>query len=648
MPRVSIILTTHDGRLEKCKLAVDSVLAQSFNDWELIIIDDHSKDGTREWGFEKIDARVQYHYRKENYGNHSKPKNEGILLSQGELICFLDSDNQYRPDHLQALVNALEQHPEVDIAYGDRWIMDEQGVIPPQIGVTSDYNPWLLMLKNYIDTSDFMIRRPAMLKLGGWDESEKRMLDWQLMVRAAKAGMKFHHVPLILTDYYLHSKQLSHSMDGLNEDGSPTWNMRDCNVSLPYLGLVNEPKVGIFTLTYDRLEETKVSFDSLRKTAGYPFTHFVIDNGSTDGTREYLHDYKDLHRDTVNLTLNRTNQGISIASNQAINQMVGLFDIIMKVDNDAVFMTEGWLKAMVEIWKANRLIALSPYVQGLRDNPGGAPRVGYGEIKGEQLGLTHHLGGICHFVDASAYKDFRWNENSFLHGIQDLEFSNYLKANGYQMAYMENHFVNHGVDGTEGQMKRYADYFERRKSEKTTRPEKDYKKLQEEESALSRGTIWGDRIKDSITRFNEYITGRVLDIGCGDGYSLELHTANGHEVVGIDISTPKVKLATMAGFEAYEGVMEKLPFEDKEFDTVFCSHTLEHSADLTKACQEIQRVAKRAVIIVPIEETTNNPGHTSPIKSKEYLLEHFSNYTIIHEEELARLEQEQVLILDFA
>jgi hypothetical protein len=129
---------------------------------------------------------------------------------------------------------------------------------------------------------------------------------------------------------------------------------------------------------------------------------------------------------------------------------------------------------MVEIWKSNHMMALSCYVQGLVDNPGGAPRLGFGTIKGEMVGVTKHLGGICHFVDAHAYDTFRWDEHSFLHGVQDMEMSQYLQYNGYSMGYLENYFVSHGP-GTEQQKKDYPEYFQRRIKEKQTKYDKDGK-----------------------------------------------------------------------------------------------------------------------------------------------------------------------------
>ncbi len=522
---ISVIITTHNGRKDKCKRAIESVLKQSYKDFELIVVDDASTDGTDEMVIAFHDKRITYLRRAENFGNDTRPKNEGILESKGEYISFLDSDNEYRTDHLQVLFNAIKDSEKIDVVYGDRMLIWDDNSNRPQIGIYSDYSPSLLFKRNYIDTSDALIKREALYKVGGFDERFNKYVDWNLWLRMSKAGLNFKHIPLIITDYHIHDQMKSATKKTENEKKFEEWfgqanflpdwkpitrkdptdfGAYDLEIELPYLGEKKEPRVAIFSLTYDRLDYTKKCFESLYKTAGYDFDHFVVDNGSQDGTVEYLKKAYpkkvikdgtvDKWHDNMVIIENKENVGISKASNQAIEAITkggsadwestptpemgknhvsmsvhkNPYDIIVKVDNDALFETEGWLAKMVEIWKSNHRIALSCYVQGLRDNPGGAPRIGQGMIKDELIGMTKHLGGICHFVDASAYKDFRWDEHDFLHGLQDIEFSRYLLNQGYQMGYLENYFLSH-IDGTEGQHEKYPEYFERRKKEKSTR-----------------------------------------------------------------------------------------------------------------------------------------------------------------------------------
>ena len=174
----------------------------------------------------------------------------------------------------------------------------------------------------------------------------------------------------------------------------------------------------------------------------------------------------------------------------------------------------------------------------------------------------------------------------------------------------------------------------------------DYKKIQEDESAFSRGTAWGERLEETIDKYSCFFRGDLLDIGCNDGRGMERIQALGHVVTGIDIAEPKIKVAKEHSLNVYLGRIEKLPFKDKEFGTVFCSHTLEHAEDLEKAAAEIERVCGRAIIIVPIEETTENPGHPSPITSIEFLKELVGG-KVIYEQSLIRMEKEHVLIVDY-
>ncbi len=102
----SIILPTYN-RASFIREAIESVQAQSYENWELIIIDDGSTDDTREIvsQYEKTDARIHYHYQENQ--ERSAARNKGIELSKGEWICFLDSDDNYLPDHLKTIHQAL-------------------------------------------------------------------------------------------------------------------------------------------------------------------------------------------------------------------------------------------------------------------------------------------------------------------------------------------------------------------------------------------------------------------------------------------------------------------------------------------------------------------------------------------------------------
>ena len=96
-----------------------------------------------------------------------------------------------RKDHLQSLYNVMSKS-NVDLVYGDRFIYENE--TPLSIGIYHDFDPYLLLRRNYIDTSDVLVRKSSLLELGGFDERYKKYIDWNMWVRMAKAGMTFLRV----------------------------------------------------------------------------------------------------------------------------------------------------------------------------------------------------------------------------------------------------------------------------------------------------------------------------------------------------------------------------------------------------------------------------------------------------------------------
>lgn len=221
-------------------------------------------------------------------------------------------------------------------------------------------------------------------------------------------------------------------------------------------------KVAVFTLTKDRLEYTQRMMQSLERFTHLPYDHFVIDNGSTDGTIEFLKTHPSRIVKTV---FNQENKGISIGWNRALDIIGEDYEYIIKIDNDCEVLTDNWLEPILEIMKAlNNKIVLSPYVEGLREHKGGVPRYTWKNIKGHKIGLTKHLGGISLVTPSEAYRGFFFDEKLPLKGNQDVTFSAHVNRLGYLMGYVEDIRVAH-MDTTDGQHKKYPNYFKYREVE---------------------------------------------------------------------------------------------------------------------------------------------------------------------------------------
>lgn len=128
-PAVSVILPTFN-RAALLGAAIESVVNQSFPEWELIVVDDGSSDAT----FEVVEAFIMRHgnirYMKHRNRKAALSRNAGIKASFGRYITFLDSDDQYLPEHLESRYRLLESQPAIDllsggfICEGDPWVRD--------------------------------------------------------------------------------------------------------------------------------------------------------------------------------------------------------------------------------------------------------------------------------------------------------------------------------------------------------------------------------------------------------------------------------------------------------------------------------------------------------------------------------------------
>jgi len=212
-PKISVIISTYN-RPQMLQRAVDSVLNQTFKDFEIIIVDDHS-DIPPNLKLAPDEERVVAMRLPHNSGYQVIPKNVGIMISRGQYIAYLDDDNVYLPNHLEVLYKAITKH-QADVVYGDRIYKSNDPNEKRFMGKQSyPYDLSQIEQGNYIDTSDIMHTIQVINDVGFWDIFWERKGDWLLMVRFGKAGKKIIHVPEVLTEYWWHSDNIGqHNPDG--------------------------------------------------------------------------------------------------------------------------------------------------------------------------------------------------------------------------------------------------------------------------------------------------------------------------------------------------------------------------------------------------------------------------------------------------
>src|SRR5579859_1694028 len=108
--------------------AVRSVFAQSFDDWELLLVDDGSTDGSAEIALAVEDPRVRVYPDRENLKVVAR-RNQVIRLARGKYLAWLDADDMMHPDRLEKEVRYLQENPGVDVVGSGMYIIDEWGYV---------------------------------------------------------------------------------------------------------------------------------------------------------------------------------------------------------------------------------------------------------------------------------------------------------------------------------------------------------------------------------------------------------------------------------------------------------------------------------------------------------------------------------------
>ncbi len=202
-PTISVIITTYN-RPKFLQRSLDSVLNQTFRDFEIIIVDDCSISPINPKILEKDKNRITIKRLPWHTGFHMRPKNIGIMYARGAYIAYLDDDDVFLPNHLQVLYKAIVEN-KADVVYGDRVYKSTDPNEKRYMGKMSyDFDLAKLKKGNYIATSDIMHTIEAIDDVGFWSIFWKKKPDWFLMLKFGEAGKKIIHVPEILTEYWWH------------------------------------------------------------------------------------------------------------------------------------------------------------------------------------------------------------------------------------------------------------------------------------------------------------------------------------------------------------------------------------------------------------------------------------------------------------
>jgi len=188
-PLVTIVIPTFN-RLSLLKETVASIITQTFTDWELIVADDGSDDGTAEWIHSLPDKRIQV-LELAHCGNIAAVRNAGARAGKGKWIAFLDSDDMWLPAKLEIQLRLLQQEGK-RWSYGGFEFMNEEGeMIPKKSGQYNPVSGWIIrqLIKNEVavDVGSMLLERKLFEELGGFNTDPRLFCreDYEFTLRLA-------------------------------------------------------------------------------------------------------------------------------------------------------------------------------------------------------------------------------------------------------------------------------------------------------------------------------------------------------------------------------------------------------------------------------------------------------------------------------
>ena len=492
-PLLSVIIPVYNVKREYLVECLESILKQSYPNFEIILIDDNSSNietlnTLKEY---ENNSKIKIKYRKTN-GMISVASNDGIKLAKGEFLVLVDNDDKLDQNAFYYLVEALNKDKTLDFIYTDEDKMDIHGkYFEPHF--KPDYSPDTLMGMNYICHLS-CLRTSLVREVGGFRKEYDGSQDYDLFLRVLDKTKKIYHVPRILYHwretpnstslalgnksyaYIAGKKALEDTLKRRNIKGEVLDNPTSSTYLIKYKH--DNPKVSIIIPMKDKVNLTKVCIDSLYNKNTYQnFEIIIVDNNSTEEeTLNYFNALKKEH-DNVKILTIKEEFNYSRLNNLAIKETTG--DYILLLNNDTEVLDKDFLDYMVGYASRDHVgcVGLKLLYKDLKVQHAGVV-LGYGGVAGhvfvtasnKDIGIFNRLSmpydysavtAACLLVKKSKYLEVGGFDENLKVALNDVDFNLKMLKKGYYNVCLNNISLLHyesksrGYEVTKEQIERF-------------------------------------------------------------------------------------------------------------------------------------------------------------------------------------------------
>lgn len=471
-PTVSIVMpvyNTHPGWL---RLAVDSVIGQVYERWELCVVDDGSSDAATVAtlrDIEREDSRIKVRTLERNQGI-ARASNAGLEMATGELVGLLDHDDELKKNALYEVVKRLNADPSLDFIYSDEDKKEGDGGLSDPF-FKPDWSPDLLTSVNYV-THFAVYRREVLERVGGFREGLEGSQDYDLALRVTEVTDRIGHISVPLYTWRKIEGSAASAIDAkpealdtarraltdaLERRGHRGW-VEDGLVPGRYrvrYEILGDPKVVIVIPTRDKVSLLDRCVHSIReRTTFQNYEIAIVDNESRD-------------QDTLNYLLGFDGRVIRYPypfnyarmMNVAVDQIEDA-DFILFLNNDTMVIAPEWIEALVEHGQraevgavGARLLLLDgrPQHEGIALNyVGTAGNINFGghDGMGETVRNCSAVTGACMLMRPEVFSQLGGFEERLGVAFNDVDLCLRAREKGYEIVYSPHALLYHHESAT--------------------------------------------------------------------------------------------------------------------------------------------------------------------------------------------------------
>ena len=467
-PKISIVVPVYNTELRYFKGLIDSVIDQTYSNWELCLADGSDKENLSFKNVVVLDNRIKYKFLKKNMGIADNT-NQAIKMAKGEYIAFLDHDDLLSKDCLFEVVKRIND-TRAEVIYTDEDKIDENHErFEPYF--KPDYSPETLECNNYI-THLFVIKATLLKQIGLLDKKFNGAQDFDLVLRACEKANKVEHIAKILyhwrvsessTAYVADTKPYAYEagLKVIESHMKRTGKKAKVTIGQDVPGIYNvkydikgNPKVSIIIPNKDSIELIEQCVKSIiEKTTYNNYEIVIVENNSE--TKE-IHDYYDQITNNPKVKIIKyPGRGFNYSSiiNYAVKSVNG--DFILQLNNDTKIISHDWLEYMVgyaqnkeigavggRLYYEDKSIQHAGIIVGLSGIAGNMlVNLPYGEHAyfGREAATRNvaAITGACMLCRRELYEEVGYmDENDFGVAFNDVDFCLKLLERGYRNVYI--------------------------------------------------------------------------------------------------------------------------------------------------------------------------------------------------------------------